>query len=145
MLSVIAWPLPFLGTVSPPLALVCIYYWTVHRPDLFGAGSAFVIGLLNDIINDLPLGLSAFVYIGVQHVILRQRRFFVGHSFFALWMGFVLTVVIVLIVQMLLLSLVRWQWMPFTPVFMQMILVIVLFPLPCWLFIRLQRLILPQG
>ncbi len=63
LLGVIAWPLPWFGAVAPPLALMAVYYWAIHRPDLFRPGMAFVIGLLHDTINGLPLGLSALLFV----------------------------------------------------------------------------------
>jgi rod shape-determining protein MreD len=79
LLSVIVWPLPYLGPVAPPLAFISLYYWSSHRPDLFPAGVAFAIGILNDIINGLPMGVSALLFTLAHEVILRQRRFLAGH------------------------------------------------------------------
>jgi len=138
-LSVVAWPLPYIGTVMPPLALIAIYYWAIHRPDLFGPGMAFIIGLLFDVINFLPPGLSALLFVGVHQFVFWQRRFFSGHSFLMLWSGFALTVISFIIIEWIFLGIIRWQITPFFPVFMQAILVIFLFPLPCWMLIRLQR------
>ena len=138
-LSVVALPLPYLGTVMPPLALISVYYWSLHRPDLFGPGLAFLIGLLFDIINYLPPGLSALLFVGVQQIVYRQRRFFAGHSFFMMWTGFTLTVLTVMLCEWFLLCIIRWQAMPFLPVFVQSLMVIIIFPIPCWILIRLQR------
>jgi rod shape-determining protein MreD len=139
LLSVIVWPLPYLGPVMPPLAFIALYYWTTHRPDLFPSGIAFLIGLLNDVINGLPVGVSALLFLIAHHLILRQRRFFAGHSFLMLWSGFALAAAALMVAEWLLIALVRWQPAPFLPVLLQTALAIVLFPLPCWILIRLQR------
>src|ERR1700722_347522 len=144
LLSIVAWPLPHFGMVAPPLALMAIYYWTVHRPDLLGPGLTFLIGLLNDTVHFLPLGLSALVFVGAHEVILRQRRFFAGHSFFMLWSGFILTILGVMLTEWLLLCVLRFQIIPIMSALMQTALAIVFFPLPCWIFIRLQRLTVTQ-
>src|ERR1700679_278021 len=81
LFGVIVWPLPWLGPVVPPLALMAVYYWAIHRPDLFCPSLAFIIGLLNDILSGLPPGLSAFLFVAAHQVVFRQRRFFAGHSF----------------------------------------------------------------
>jgi len=141
-LSVVAWPLPYMDAVAPPLGLMVLYYWAVHRPDLFRPSMAFAIGLLNDVINFLPLGLSALLFVAAHQMILQQRRFFTGHSFYMMWFGFILMIVIVMMAEWIGLCLIRWQGLPFFPVFMQMLLSCVLFPLPCWLLIRLQRNVL---
>jgi rod shape-determining protein MreD len=145
LLSVAAWPIPWLGPVAPPLALMAVYYWTVHRPDLLRPGLVFIIGLLNDVVNFLPLGLSALLFIAAHQAILRLRRFFAGHTFFMIWSGFILTAVCVMLAEWLLLCVIRWQGVPLLPVLMQTLLAIVFFPLPCWLFIRLQRATLSTG
>jgi rod shape-determining protein MreD len=144
LLGVVAWPLPWFGAVAPPLALMAVYYWAIHRPDLFRPSMAFAVGFLNDAVNFLPLGLSAFVFVAAHQVIFRQRRFFAGHSFFMMWWGFALTVITVMAAEWLLQSLIGWQMLPVMPVLMQCVLAIVLFPLPCGLLIWLQRVVLPQ-
>ena len=142
LLSVVVWPLPYLGAVMPPLAFIALYYWSAHRPDLFPSGIAFLVGLLNDILNDWPIGISALLFTVAHQVILRQRRFFAGHSFFMLWSGFALVAAVMMVLEWTLIGLVRWQVAPFLPVLIQTVLAIVLFPLPCWVFIRLQRTLL---
>ncbi len=139
LLSVIVWPLPYLGPVMPPLAFIALYYWSTHRPDLFPSGIAFLIGLLNDIINGLPMGVSALLFIVAHQIILRQRRFFAGHSFLMLWSGFALAASAMMVLEWILIALVSWQIIPFMPVLMQTVLAIAIFPVPCWLLIRLQR------
>jgi rod shape-determining protein MreD len=145
VLGATRWPLPFFGAVAPPLAFIAVYYWSRHRPDLFGPGSAFLIGLLNDVIHDLPIGLSAFVFVLAQQLILRQRRFFAGQAFTTLWAGFTVTALAVILLQWFLLCFLRWHAVPFIPVIVQFVLSVAIFPLPCWLFIRLQRVAFTQG
>jgi rod shape-determining protein MreD len=145
LLGAAAWPVPHLGTIAPPFALMAVYYWSIHRPDLFRPWMVFVIGLLNDTIQFLPLGLSALLFVATHQIIFRQRRFFTGHSFFMLWTGFALTVVIVTGTEWLIQQILAWQLMPGMPVLIQTIMAIVLFPLSCWLLIRLQRATLAQA
>ncbi|OSM02192.1 rod shape-determining protein MreD [Magnetofaba australis] len=44
----------------PDLALLCLFYWRLYRPDLCGPLLAFLIGLLIDMVSGAPLGLNAF-------------------------------------------------------------------------------------
>jgi len=145
LLGVAAWPIPYFGSVAPPLALIAVYYWSIHRPDLFGSGMAFIIGFINDIVHSLPLGLSALLFVAAHQVVFHQRRFFTGHSFFTMWAGFILTVFFVTTMEWLLQGLLIWHLAPAGPVLVQCLLAIVFFPLPCWLFIRLQRFALSQA
>lgn len=144
-LGVIPWPLPFIGAVTPPLILIALYYWTVHRPDLFRPSMVFALGLLNDIINYMPIGISAILYLCVYQIILTQRRYFTRQSFFTLWMGFVIIVFITQILGWTMTSFYLSHWTPLFPIFMQTLLLCILFPLPCWAFISIQRTMLAQG
>ncbi len=94
LLGVAACPRPYFGEVAPPLALIAVYYWAIHRPDLFRPSMAFLIGLLNDVLHFLPIGLSAMLFVGAHQLVFSQRRFFAGHSFFMMWWGFALTILI---------------------------------------------------
>ena len=142
--GVVPWPLPYIGPVVPSLSLIAIYYWTTHRPDVFGSAAVCMLGLLQDAINFQPLGLSALIFVVIHQLIISQRRFFVGHSFFMLWSGFSLTMLTTMMAHWIILSLYNWQWITFMPVLLQALLTIALFPLPAWVLIQLQRVILTQ-
>jgi len=139
LLSVVAWPIPYLGAVMPPLAFITLFYWSAHRPDLFTPVMAFAIGLLNDVINNFPLGASALLFTLAHQIILRKRGIFAGHSFYMFWAGFSFAVILVMFVQWLFFGLLTWSVAPFLPVFLQAFLGIVVFPLPCWALIQLQK------
>jgi rod shape-determining protein MreD len=143
--GVVVWPIPYIGGMTPSLGLIAVYYWSIHRPDLFRPLAVFLLGLLNDAVNFLPPGLSALVFIAVHQLVLSQRRFFVGQVFSMLWSGFALIMLIAMIFQWLVLSAYNASWMAFLPVLLQASLTIVIFPLPAWVLIRLQRSVLSQG
>jgi len=142
LFSVMTWPLPYLGAGMPPLAFIALYYWGTHRPDLLPVGAAFALGFVNDIIQGLPMGVSAFLFTVAHQIFSRQRRFFAGQSFLMLWSGFALSAVGMMIAAWLLICITDWQMVPVFPILLQTVLAVVIFPLPCWAFIRLQRAVL---
>ena len=144
-LGTIVWPLPYLGSVAPPLVIVTLYYWSLHRPDLLTPSGAFIIGLLTDIVNFLPLGLSAFLFVGINQLVFTQRRYVTGQPFLTLWAGFALTAFLTALAEWILLAVLRQGLTPVLPAMIQTLLVIAIFPIPCWLLIRLQRTALSQG
>jgi rod shape-determining protein MreD len=77
---------------SPPAALsmslIAVFYWSLYRPDLMPAWAAFGLGLAQDVLVGLPLGISACVLITVHAAVGTQRRFFLGKSFGVVWLGF---------------------------------------------------------
>jgi hypothetical protein len=44
-----------------------------------------------------------------------------------------------MLAEWILVDLVRWKMTPFLPALMQTVLAIVIFPLPCWLLIKVQK------
>lgn len=145
LLSVEVWPLPYLGGVSPSLTLAAVTYWAIYRPDLFRPSLAFALGLIHDILNLLPFGLSAFIFVGIYQLAFSQRRLFVRQYFFMLWAGFAVMALLASAANWVGLSLWNRAAMPLVPALIQLGLTIVLFPLPAWILIRLQRAFLPTG
>lgn len=145
LVEVVAWPLPYMGSVAPSLGLVAVYYWAVHRPDLFRPHTVFVLGLLHDVICYLPLGLSALIYVAAHQLLISQRRFFVRQSFVMLWSGFAITATAAMLGDWLILSAYNGHWMAFVPALLQTVLTVALFPLPAWLLINTQRIVLSQS
>ena len=54
LLSVVPLPVPEYAVLAPSFALMAVYYWTVHRPDLMRPWSVFVIGVLDDVLSGTP-------------------------------------------------------------------------------------------
>ncbi len=145
LVGVFVWPLPFIGDITPSLGLLAIYYWAIYRPDLFRPFVAFLLGILNDSIHFLPLGLSAFVFVGVYQLAFSHRRFFVGQIFYMLWSGFAFVAFLASAFTWSVLAFFSEETPALVPVFMQLLLTIAIFPLPAWILIRLQRLAPSQG
>ncbi|MDD3183626.1 MAG: rod shape-determining protein MreD [Alphaproteobacteria bacterium] len=142
--GVMVWPVPFLGAITPSFGLVAVYYWSIHRPDLFRPVIVFIFGLLNDILHFYPIGLTAVIYLIIYQLSFSQRRFFAGQIFYMLWFGFVVAVAINLVIVWIILSLNNHAIVPLSSVLTQFIFTIILFPFPAWLLIRLQRLFLSK-
>ncbi|MDD4615596.1 MAG: rod shape-determining protein MreD [Alphaproteobacteria bacterium] len=135
-----AWPIPYLGTVMPPLAFIALFYWSAHRPDLFSPSAAFGIGILNDLVGGgAMLGTSALLFTVAHQIIFQQRSVFAGRSFLMLWTGYCIAATVLMLLQWTMQGFLEWRFVPILPVLTQAVLGIVLFPLPCWILIRLQR------
>ncbi len=77
-----------LSTAALPMAMLSVYFWTVHRPDCLPIGVSFLLGIAVDAIGGNPLGLSAIVLVLLHWGTLWQRRYLVGKSFTVTWVGF---------------------------------------------------------
>jgi rod shape-determining protein MreD len=82
--------LPAFSPVAPMYTVIAIYFWAVYRPDGLGYGSAFAIGVLEDLLSGTPLGCTALVLMLGQWVVFHQQKFFNGRPFHVVWAAFLL-------------------------------------------------------
>ena len=142
LVAVLPFPIPYYGLAAPSLTLIAVYYWMVFRPDLMPTIGLFAIGLVNDALAGAPLGLSSLIYLLAQTVILNQRRFLVGQSFWILWCGFALLAPSALLLNWLAVSLLREAPLAPLPTVAGSLLTVLIFPLLAWLLVRTQRILL---
>ncbi len=78
-----ALPLPdMLQPVRPPLAAMTVIYWSMMWPQRFGLGSAWVVGLLLDILQGTLLGQHAIALAIIAYLTL---KFHLQIRIFPLW------------------------------------------------------------
>jgi len=76
-------PLPgFLALWRPPFAAVAIIYWVMMWPDKVGIGTAFIIGLILDLLHGTLLGQNALSLSVVAYL---TFRFHLRIRIFPLW------------------------------------------------------------
>jgi rod shape-determining protein MreD len=131
--------LPGYATVAPPLALMAVYYWAIHRPDLLRPSVAFLLGVLHDLLSGTPLGITSLLFVLAYWVTLTQRRLFLGNSFAMLWVGFAMVAAGVAVVQWVVYSVMNAQLYAVGPVAAQALLAAGIFPMPAWALMRLHR------
>lgn len=138
LLSVTPLRLPDLSMVTPNLALIAVYYWGIHRPDLLPAPAAFLVGLTLDALGGTPLGLMALVLLLVQGVAVTQGRVFTDKSFVVGWFGFMVVAVGAFALSWVLAMLWLGELLAIAPVVHQCGLTIALYPGVGWLLARLN-------
>jgi rod shape-determining protein MreD len=80
--------IPGFAHITPMYALAAVYFWSIYRPDLMTYGTAFGIGLLEDLLTGAPLGSGALVLLLCQYLVFRQPKFFNAKPFGVFWMAF---------------------------------------------------------
>jgi rod shape-determining protein MreD len=142
LISAMPMRLPGFAAVAPLLPLIGIYYWAIHRPDLLPASMAFLIGVFNDIIAGLPLGVTPLIYLLVQGMASSQRRFFLGKPFLVAWWGFGLVAAAALTLQWILCSMLFGRLVESRAVLVELLMTVSSYPLLSWLFARTQLALL---
>jgi rod shape-determining protein MreD len=138
LLGMVPLYLPSYGVMAPSLGLMALYYWVLHRPDLLRPGTAFALGLLQDLLSGTPFGMNALVNTLVYWVILTQRRF-LATSFSMLWWGFGMIATGAGLVGWAAYSVLNATLLPFETVMVGVLFTVALFPAFAWLFIRVHR------
>ena len=139
VLSVVPTHLPGYARVAPMLALMAVYHWTVYRPDLLPAFAVFGLGLLQDSLSGMPMGVNVLVFLTVHGVVLLQRRFFTGKSFVIQWLGFNLVAAAAAAETWILMSAFYVTPMEPTAVLYQYVVTVGCFPLLAWALARWQQ------
>ncbi len=98
-----------------------------------------MIGLLQDTLTGMPIGVNALVFLGVYGVVLSQRRFFAGKSFAVVWLGFAVVAAGAALSSWILVSVYYVTLVAPRPVLFQYLMTLGVFPLLVWVFLRWQR------
>ena len=147
LVLVTATPLYFghVGDVAPRLGVTAVIFWTVYRPDLFGYGSAFCLGIVADLVTGLPLGITALVLVMVRYGVFTRRRYFLRKSFHIVWAEYALVVIAAVVIDWMLAALYLWSYPGLLVHVFQVLLTVALFPGVYWLLARCQDLVSLAG
>ena len=80
--------IPEQAALLPAVALCCVWFWSVFRPDALPPPIVFAIGLLLDLLGYLPLGVGVFTLLAVHGVALVMRRGLSRAGFAWIWFVF---------------------------------------------------------
>ncbi len=139
MLAVVPLRIHDFAPVTPMLTVIAVYYWSIYRPDLLPMAAVFAVGVFQDALAGMPLGLSALVLITVQYTVIAQRRFFHSKTFLVEWWGFMLVAPGAAFAGWLLASLYFGALVSPRPLGFQLLLSVALYPCLAWLFTRAQH------
>ncbi|MEC7489390.1 MAG: rod shape-determining protein MreD [Pseudomonadota bacterium] len=130
------------GQIAIDVGLMAVFYWAIFRPDLFPVMAAFGLGLWQEIIVGGPIGVQCLMLLLTYWVIVSQRRFFQGKSFYVIWWSFsVVTIFVASLSWVIVCTLNITLISPF-PILFQMLLTIGVFPFVAWFLARVQHAIL---
>ncbi len=145
LLGMVPLHLPAISPVLPSLALIAVYYWSVHRPDLMPAWAVFLIGLFQDFLGGGVLGAGTLMLLLVHGIVNAQRRYVANASFLGLWFIFVLVAAAAEVTLWLLTSAYHGLLLDPKPAVFQCLMTIALYPCLAWVFVQLQRAFLSPG
>ncbi len=145
LFSTIPYSLPAFGAVAPNFVLMAVFYWAVFRSDALSPITAFLIGLLQDILTGMPPGLNAAILVLVRTFAVSQNRVFRGKSFMVLWFGFVVVGLSAAFAEWLITAIYHLDFLDPRLVLVRAAMTIALFPFLVWLFSWTHQKLLPQN
>lgn len=131
--------LPYFVPLGTGLAMISVYYWAIHRPDLLPAPAVFVIGLVGDLMGAAPLGVGTLLLLLVYAIALSQRRLFFGQPFLVVWWGFMMIAAGAMSLGWILSSIVGGGALDPKPTIFAYLMTLALYPALGDLFARAQR------
>ncbi len=108
-------PLDFLlfNNIRPAIGVICVYFWMIHRPDLFNLLSVYFLGLIDDIISNVPCGTNIFIFLILYVILSNVLRFLNAKPFIVTWYGFAIVALVAFWMKWLTLSVYYGQFLPF--------------------------------
>ena len=139
LFSVVSLPMSGYVSVAPGLTLMAIYCWTVWRPLGLPYVAVFLIGMLEDLLRGLPLGLTPLLLLILQAGLRSQQRHIYGRTFDVFWLGFVLVAALHTILQWLAAMALSGGYVGPEPGLFQLMFSVAVFPIVAWLLLRAGR------
>ena len=145
LLSIIIAILPYkihnLSLLMPLFAPMVIYFWSIYQPQNLPYVSVFLLGLLQDILENNVLGISSISLLLFQVMIGSQRKYIVNNAFIVVWAGFVFFLGIILLMPLALNYLNSdIQSYKFSVIFSQFLITIFVYVPIHWLLNKLNNL-----
>ncbi|MEM7223934.1 MAG: rod shape-determining protein MreD [Pseudomonadota bacterium] len=139
ILGMVPLQIPDVTPVIPAWALIAVYYWSVHRPDLMPIWAVFIIGLVQDLLGGGYPGVGILALLLVHQFVASQRRTFARASFQLLWLIFALIAAAAVALMWLLNCLLQQQLLEVDPALFQYLTTLAVYPCLAWLFAQAQR------
>ncbi len=131
MLLVVAAPFGISGQaeMQSAIALCCVFFWSVYRPDSMPPPAVFVIGLFADLLAFAPPGVGVLSLLVAHGLAMRWRRHLSRQGFLLPWLAFVSVAICLAALQWLLTCVLTFRLLPPTPAAFQAALAAGLYPI----------------
>jgi rod shape-determining protein MreD len=137
--------LPAFVTTTPFFTLMAVYFWTLHRPELLPFPTVFAAGLLLDLLEGAPLGISSLILLLTHGLVLSQREHLVMRRFTVVWVGFLVVAAAALALTWGVVSLFYGILLDVRAFLFQGLLTVAVYPVVSYLLARVQRVLLVRA
>ena len=145
MISVLPAHLPAFAAATPFFTLMAVYFWTLYHPDLLPFALVFAMGLLLDVVDGAPLGISSLILLLAHASVLSQREYLVMRGFTGVWGGFLVVAAGAMALQWGVVSLFYGMFVDARAFLFEGVLTVAVYPVVSYLLARIQRTLLMRA
>jgi rod shape-determining protein MreD len=133
--------LPGQAQLMPAFTLAAVFFWSLFRPASLPPPLTFLIGLLADLLGDMPLGTDVLVLLLTQLLVVRSRRTLPQKGFLFVWLVFIAVSAVAAWLAWAFACLMSWVIYPPIAALAQFLLTAGLYPLLAMAFTQAHRTI----
>lgn len=115
--------------IHPAVGVICVYYWMLHRPDVFNLFSVFILGFLEDLLSAAPLGSNVFQLLILYVLISNWLKYFNGKPFEVMWIGFVPAALVSMLARWFAVSVYYGQFLPLDMLSFSFLITVAAYPI----------------
>ena len=131
--------IPGQAQLMPAFTLAAVFFWTLFRPGSLPPPLVFLIGVLADLLGQMPIGSFVLVLLLTQFLVFRSRRFLPQQGFLFVWVVFVGVAAVAASLQWTMACLMNWAIYPPIAAIFQFLLSAGLYPVLATGFTRAHR------
>lgn len=133
-----------LNCLRPAMGIICVYYWRLNRPALFGFFSAFLVGFVIDVYSSTPLGTNILTLLILLSITDWPARYLQTSSFGVRWLIFSLVCLAIMLCKWLFLTLYYWRVLPPTEIMLGYFSTVMFYPLIAAVNVQIAQNFLPS-
>lgn len=131
--------LPLFHFFKPNLALCCLYFWVLYRPDLFRIPSVIILGFMLDTLSGEPFGMNVCVLVFAYILTSFINQYINANPFLSSWIYFLLIAFGVFLFKWMIFSLYYKMFLSVFYVFISYLVTILTYPIVARLNIFIQE------
>ncbi len=138
--GLIAVPAPDYSHIAPAFTLIAVYCWSIWRPDLMPLPAVFLIGIFEDLIRGLPLGVTALVLLAAATFVQTWRGLVLEKSWKRFWSTFCRVVLLCMAIEWLAMSILMGDLLDPTSAIFRYLLTMLLLPVGTATLLIIRRI-----
>ncbi len=116
------------------IVYLIIFYWVLKKPEVIGFGFIFFSGIINDVVLNFPIGLSAFIYLLMCGISSFIRTITLVPNIIYDWVFFLISLLIISSLNYIILTLIFNSDILYANLMLQAFLTALIYPLLAKLF-----------